>query len=286
MPDSQSLQQHAAKLSKAAAEVAARTKELAALADALEANAFLAPSVAAALGRALDATRESLGALDGARAWATSVSADAERHQVRQKARLAGAISTALEAQGHTVSGQVPELIVGPLMLEFVYETGKARIWYGPRAVELTRVELTAEAVAPAVGQALRELDTQPFDSHRFLAEVFAAFRVAATRHHTNPDSFSAPWGAVWSELVWIRQGEAFWGKPSKAGFVEYSAVQFSYDLFRCAERVVDGHELRLNIATREQTRKSADSIWVPRNRRGEGTHFASLSFRRAEAAS
>jgi hypothetical protein len=81
------------------------------------------------------------------------------------------------------------------------------------------------------------------------------------------------------SEIAWHKQEKKFLADPRKELFKSYGRTQLSYDLFCLKNRVHDSYELRLGVASREQTKKKDDNLWIPRSLKGDGTHFGLVCF-------
>ncbi len=239
----------------------------------------------------LAAATESLEALRSAETLLTALASNAlELEQLRvlardaserHRARFAGELSEALDAAGLRLAGRLPVLECGPLTLEL---TGAARpevkLYYGPRVELLDTIDVDAKLVAAAVTKALAALEPGPLDESAFLSELYAAYRVALVRRGL-PQGDKPSILDVLAELAFGRQSAAFRQNPSGKGFQGYSRLQFSHDLSRLERRTTTRPggapvELALTVATRDQTRRPQDHLWVG------GTHFALLSFREA----
>ena len=191
----------------------------------------------------------------------------------RGRARLAGTLHEELAHHGLALHGRLPTPTVGPLSLEFVFGTkAVVKIYYGPKVALLETVPLDPSAVASAVAIALKALDDDDFDQPLFLAELHRAWRIALVRLDL-PDGERAPIRAVHAAIASGRQpAHAF--EPNAKGVVAYSAVKFSHDLSRLRTRRATFGELALTVATREQTKKTSDHLWI------DGTHYAFIAFR------
>ena len=146
------------------------------------------------------------------------------------------------------------------------------KIFYGPKIALLNTVPLDPETISQAVESALDTLEGAPLDELSFLNELHVAWQVALVRMRLSPGD-RAPIRAVHQALASGRQSPQAW-ESSGRGVIEYGAVRFCHDLSRLRTRVADFGELALTVATREQTKSSADHLWV------DGTHYAFISFR------
>ncbi|MBM4353865.1 MAG: hypothetical protein FJ109_08725 [Deltaproteobacteria bacterium] len=189
-----------------------------------------------------------------------------------------------LAAAGLTLDGRFPELSCGIFTLLFESTTKGlvASLYYGPRIARLEQVAgAEVDKVEKAILEARRSLEDGLLPPGRFLPALLDAWRMAHFRRGRNPEG-PVPILAVLAELCFAAQEERFLRNPSKGTFRAYGQVSFSYQLFLSEERAADGMSLGLGIATREDVR-DGDSLWVPRTARGEGVHYATLTFRRSE---
>jgi len=80
-------------------------------------------------------------------------------------------------------------------------------------------------------------------------------------------------------EMSFLKQKRSFRIDPKKENFTSYGRVKFSYDLAKLKTRRFGDKELRLVVASLEQTKKEETSLWVPKIPQGDGTHYASVVF-------
>ncbi len=206
----------------------------------------------------------------------TTLSREAEAEAERVRARVIGELDDALKQRGLKLEGRLPNLRCGPLTLEIGgAATSGMAIWYGPRIASMGSTSLDPETCAQAVADTLSKLTGDSFDDQHFIADLTAAWRAAVARSGAQPGD-RAPINAVLAEMAVTRQSAKWRNDPTRSGFREYTRVQFSFDLGRIRTRIVGGSELLLTVATRDQTRKPADHLWVA------GTHYAFLGFRPA----
>jgi len=264
------------KAAGAAALLEQALKRLSQTAADLDERAFEAVIAAADARKALPpltALSRTLEALDRT---VVGLESEARAAADRSRARLAGGLAEALEAAGHPVSGRLPALKCGPLTLELVSGSRpEVVIWFGPKVEEMGRAPMVVDKVVSAVLDAIGHLEGAPLDDAQFLAELHAAWRVALARLRLGPQD-RAPINAVLSEIAVGRQSDRWKLDPSSKGFRPYTRVQFAHDLGRLRLRQNGGVELMLTVATRDQTKRATDHLWV------DGTHYAYLAFREA----
>lgn len=281
--DTKALAKAARSLQSAAADLAAAAKQLEKLEADLDHQAFPADEALRAAEKALRALAPLSATVAEGRAWAEGLRARVDPAKERSRAALAAALSRELAAAGlPALEGNLPELRCGVLTLELLFDKGEGRVHFGPRIELLAKSKLDPVALTEAARGALEALSSEPLDEPAYVAEVHAAWvrvcRIDGLDPATGP---TASLVSVLDQLAWGRQSARFRANPTREAFTGYGRVQLAWDLFRLSTRRRGDLELKLTVATREQTRTDADSLWIPRTARGEGTHFAGLAFRR-----
>ena len=243
--------------------------------QSLETEAPQAIEALGVAGKSLAVLRTLIPTLEGLDAELQVYRASAEQAFERSKARLVAELDAALRERGHQLSGRLPRLGCGPLTLELsTSKRAEVKVFYGPGIELLDKVAFDAKKVSACVVEQLASLEGQGLDDPAFLGELRAAWHCALARSGA-PDGERAPIVDVLAELAAGRQSKSWRANPTRSGFKGYSRVQFSHDLGRLRSRRLDGEELALTVATRDQTRKATDHLWV------SGTHYAYLAFRR-----
>jgi hypothetical protein len=93
-----------------------------------------------------------------------------------------------------------------------------------------------------------------------------------------------APIIEVLAELAYLLQSQKFRQDPRKENYRSYGRADFSYDLYRVRKYQSSNlSRLRLNVATRIDTRRRANFLWVPDDESGKGTTYSKLVFEEAE---
>ncbi|MGA1863424.1 MAG: hypothetical protein ACMUHX_00015 [bacterium] len=181
--------------------------------------------------------------------------------------------------KGWHIEGNFPELRLGLLTLEFLLSQDQVRIWYGPKIELLSRSKLVADDISNIAGKIYEDLENESFkDGEAFLKLIFDVYGWILKKEGLD---FGANVSIIYllSEIAWRKQDEKFFSDPRKEHFRSYSRTQLSYDLFRLKQRECEGYELRLGVASREQTKNKDDNLWIPRSLKGDGTHFAFVCF-------
>jgi len=201
--------------------------------------------------------------------------------KIRLRTYLGAELEREFKDQGWSLEGNLPELRLSLLTLEFLFEKGEVRIWYGPKIEPLGYSKLSLRELVNRIRQTFKDLEEKSFQEEgEFLGLLLQAYKNYISK---GGQEFGTPIPIIdWlSEITWIKQDRRFFHDPKKEYFREYGRVQLSYDLYRLKTREYGPFELRLGIASREQTKKRGDNLWIPNNRRGEGTHFAYVSFKK-----
>lgn len=200
------------------------------------------------------------------------------KHQL--KTYLGAELERKLGEKGWNIDGNLPELRVGLLTLEFLFSLGQVRIWYGPKIELLSRARLVTDDLVNAVIKTYKNLDNASFkDEESFLKLLFEAYNSLIKRDGLD---YGGNVSIIYwlREITWRKQSKEFLIDPRREHFKGYGRTQLSYDLSRLKEREYGPYELRLVVASREQTKTKEDNLWIPNNLRGDGTHFASVCFR------
>jgi hypothetical protein len=181
--------------------------------------------------------------------------------------------------KGWHIEGNFPELRLGLLTLEFLLSNDQVRIWYGPKIELLGRSKLVADDITGTAGKIYEDLENAGFkDEEAFLKLIFEVYGGIIKREGLD---FGANVSIIYwlSEIAWHKQDKKFLADPRKEHFKSYGRTQLSYDLFRLKHREYGGYELRLGVASREQTKKKDNNLWIPRSLKGDGTHFSLVCF-------
>jgi hypothetical protein len=216
-------------------------------------------------------------AVGSANEWLKPLDAEARGVAERSRVIFAGELAEALEPLGLSLRGRLPTLEVGPFTVELVEsDKPEVRLHYGPKIELLETVPVDSALVLKAVQRARELIEPGPLNDEAFLAELHTAWRTAMARRTFGP-SDKVPIADVYAELVFGRQSAAFRAAPQRSGFTPVPRVAFAHDLGRLRHHTWQGKELVLTVATRDQTKKAADHLWVA------GTHYAYLGFRENE---
>ncbi len=266
------LQRELAKFHTALADLERKSRDL-------DKNAFLVRGEADALTQKAKRIMEEVPAVEELPALLAGLSGQAEEASRRLKDRLGLAVASAVEALGLPVSGRFPELGVGPFVITLRAEVAQAELALGQGGPVLDKVSMDADVIGDALRKQYAELFEDDFSREHFLVLVQQALRRANRIAERSPEA-PVPISEFLLELNAVHQKDSFAANPTRAGFQAYTRLMVSTHLFRARPLSGDGFEIRLVVATREQTRKKGDHIYVPTDLRGHGTHFGALALK------
>ena len=249
----------------------------------LNRNAFVLETHVDKLGKALGKLKNLEEIIATTGQWREKLLKEASQAQERFKNTIAAELAELLKPHGLEIRGNFPELKCGILTLLFSFKKGgSVRIYYGPKISLLKKVRVEAKKIAEEVISLLKELNEPPLDDERFIKELYISYSRAPSREgrKNEGEQLSAvPIGAVMQEIAFLKQKRSFCIDPKKENFTSYGRVKFSYDLARLKIRRFEKKELRLVVASMEQTKKEETSLWVPKIPHGGGTHYAFVIF-------
>ena len=270
------------KLSKA---VAAAGKAVEAAQKALTHSPISALAVLEKAGKAARLLEAVVGmdAATAALSGELSARADAAEAELdRERAVMAGRVATLLQAHGLRVEGNLPLLRAGGFTLELTFGTrGQCVVWLGTKKIRLAACGLDAEVIAARVAELDVELFGGEFDEAAFLADLERAYRVALLRT-ARAAGERVPITLLLAEVAFLHQDATFLADPRRELFRTYGRLELATRLARLRSRRLGPLELRLEVATMAQTRRSEDYLWVPQGRSVEGTNYSTACFVRA----
>ena len=206
------------------------------------------------------------------RHWLDSYSSEIAGIIKAQSEAFGNALAEGLTPLGIKLRGQYPRL-QGNLYAFVVDSTvGRCRIWYGPEQEVLADTDLEAEKTVDAVRKAQSSLGSQ-LEPEALQALIRRAYLHARLDHPNGP----IPILAVLPYVATFVQSERFRLDPRRQNYRSYGKADFSFDMYRV--RSATG-KFRLTIATRQQTNRRSDFLWVPTRLDTEGgAYFATIEF-------
>lgn len=259
-------------------------KECERLRSDLNRNAFVLEAQIDRLGKTLGRLKDLDDLIATVEGWQKELLKEAGQAQERFKNTVAAELAKLLKPHDLEITGNFPQLKCAMLTLLFSFEKGgSVKIYYGPRVNLLKKVAVSAERIAEAVVSIINDLDDPPLDDSRFIKELYLSYRQALARGKCEKEEreqpSAVPIGIAMQELAFFKQKRSFRIDPKKENFTSYGRVKFSYDLARLQVRRFEEEELRLVVASMEQTKKGETSLWVPKLPQGDGTHYAFVVF-------
>lgn len=183
-------------------------------------------------------------------------------------------LKEAFEAQGQTVGGCPPTLLVNGLILHVDVAARKAQWFYGKEP--LTRPQpLSISGLLKAYQQQQKLIMGRQTDVPAFLTELHKAWQdlidERLNRGGRYPSGGRLNLIDVYGKLVLNRQSARFWNAPSRQNFKDYERHFFIRDLLAAKESPTLTLEnkplrLRLGVATKSQADSPTKSAWLPEN--------------------
>jgi hypothetical protein len=249
----------------------------------LNRNAFVLETHVNKLDRTLSKLNDLQGLISKARDLQQELLKEASLAQERFKNSIAAELADFLRPHGLDISGNFPELKCGILTLIFSFgKGGIVKVYYGPRISLLKKVPVESKKIGEAVLSILKELNDPPLDDEQFIKQIYMSYLSALMREGRRDEDeqpCAVPIVGVMQEMAFLRQKRSFRTDPTREHFTSYGRVKFSYDLARLKTRRLGGKELRLGVASMQQTKSEKTSLWVPKLVQGNGTHYASVLF-------
>jgi len=263
---------------KVARDMASARKAVDAAMRALSQETPGADAVLAALEKALDRL-DGLKGVDAAAAslceWLNSKAVDVRVEAENNRALLAGNVASDLQSDGINVSGNLPRLRAGVFTLEFEFgKRGCCTVWFGPMKYKLASCPMEAEAIAGQVRDLQGDLFEADWDEGAFLADVEVACRVCSIRLGLQQGD-RVPLSMVLSEVAFMLQDRRFLSDPKREFYKSFGRVEFAARLSRLKSWRLGDRELRLDVATMEQTRSPSDHLWVPHGQGMDGVNYS-----------
>ncbi len=249
----------------------------------LNRNAFVLETHVSKLDRTLSKLNDLHGLILKARGLQQELLKEASLAQERFKNSIAAELADFLRPHDLEITGNFPELKCGILTLIFSFgKGGIVKVYYGPRISLLKKVPVEAKKIGEAVLSILKELNDPPLDDEEFIKQIYMSYLSALTREGKRDEDeqpSAVPIVGVMQEMAFLKQKRSFRTDPTREHFTSYGRVKFSYDLARLKTRRLGDRELRLGVASMQQTKSEKTSLWVPKLLQGNGTHYASVVF-------
>lgn len=209
--------------------------------------------------------------------WLQVYIRELETAQDERQRSFGSDLAAHLDAVGWKLRGQYPKLRAGLFTFELIFQRGRCKIWYGPEQESLDECVLDADKVASAVRQQRDHLGSG-LEPSVFLLTLQRAYHHAQYEHETTP----MPLLRLLPFLALDVQSPKFKEDPRKEHYKQYIRADFSYDLYQLSKITSAVH---LTIATRMQTNRRGDFLWVPTREDVEsGNYFASIELKEGKS--
>ena len=185
-----------------------------------------------------------------------------------------GELDKALKQLGLTLTGNYPTLKADLYTFKLNFETHKAVIWLGPEQEKLSECRLRASDVSKSLKKDIKDLGTD-FEQASFISKLQQAYQ-----HISGEKGDSVPITSVLPELAFLLQKASFYQNPVQDNYRGYGRADFSYDLFRFGKFALS-QGMQLTVAVKQYTRRRQDFLWIPSNKRGEGSLYSHLQFKK-----
>jgi len=280
-------------ISKAAGnlkKVAALLRECERLRDDLNKNAFVLETRLEMLHAALRDPGDIQEGMSAAERFREGLFKEAREAQEKFKNSIASDLAALVKPHGLEIQGNFPQLRCGVFTLLFSFDKGgSVTVYYGPKVTNLKKVPIEAAKISEAILSLRKELDDPPLHEEQFMEDLYRAYARVFSRGgggaRQDEGHPSVPIVDVLTEMALLKQKRSFHIDPRKENYTSYGRARFSYDLARLKAKKLGTKELRLLVASLEQTRKEETSLWVPIIPQGDGTHYAFVSFREIRQA-
>lgn len=211
--------------------------------------------------------------------WLSACISRLQAHKGELRRVFGVSLEGLLQGQGFELKGQYPELRAGFYGIEVDFDKAQASIWYGPKQELMGKARLSPSEVAKQVERTHKALTNRPLNEEGFLKRLHEAY-LSSLSKMGRKEGEHAPILKVLAEYVFLEQDRRFYIDPRREHFKGYGRAFFSYDLYRLRQRRLLGRELSLVVATRANTVRRENFLWVPTDDRGNGTVYAYLFFR------
>lgn len=177
-----------------------------------------------------------------------------------RREQFGGELADGLTALGIKLKGQYPRLYGGLFTFVMNADKGRCKVWYGPEQEQLAETTLDAKSVLDVVLKTGRKLGSglEP-------AEIFV--RLQRAWQHARFDRLQGPLSlqTLLPHMAFAVQSNRFLADPRRESYRSYGRADFSYDLYRVQRLdATTATPFRLSVATRQQTQKRSDYLWVP----------------------
>lgn len=209
--------------------------------------------------------------------WLTAYRCQLDSLLKEHRKQFGNKLAEGLAPLGLNLKGQYPRLTAGLFTFILEFERGRCEIWYGPKQEKLTTTTLDVEKVIRSIQKINGNLGSG-LEPDALIEKIVHAYQ------HVKLDSPDAPvkLPMLLPYMALQVQSKGFNADPLKRLYRDYGRADFSYDLYRLRSW---NRPFRLKTATRRQTTRRADFLWVPSRIDVEGgDYFAIIELQEAKS--
>ncbi len=230
------------------------------------------------LGQAVAASPYLQGCSD-LQSWMEEVERRARAVAEGSKAEFGANLEGELQRRGLSMTGHYPIYKCGLFTVEANVDKASVRLWYGPQEEQMGDFPMVPPVVADGIAKARDSLG-----SGRRPDAILKGIQDACSLTHEFSDGRPVPIGKVLTMMALVVQERKYYENPTKDNYTGYSRADFSYDLYCLRTWLTEsqqGGRVRLDVASRGQTKERSLFLWVPDDSEGRGTRYSFLRLER-----
>jgi hypothetical protein len=189
------------------------------------------------------------------------------------RARFGVELEPLLQQLGMKLTGQYPDLKAGLFSLELELERGEVKVWFGPKQELLGRTPASTSKVVSFLQGRLKDLGSST-DPDRFASLLTTAYKRTRVGEER-----STHLTQLLPVLALSVQSQRFIDDPRREFFRDYGRADLAFDLYRHRSTLQDAG-VHLRVATRAETRRRKDFLWVPEDEAGHGSSYSKIEIR------
>jgi hypothetical protein len=188
-------------------------------------------------------------------------------------------LTVLFKKEGKTLRGLYPVLRLGLYTLRIDFEFGEAQLFFGPEIEKIrSKIPLQPHIIHQMIMKCDNDIRGGSFEPDKIFNDILAAYqRCLSITNKSFGDKVLIT--EVLKEYVFLKQPKKLMIDATRKNFREYSRMKLSYMLYRLKNSYAIEHGMRFHVATFDATTNRLQSLWVPDNEEGDGTHYEYLSF-------
>lgn len=193
--------------------------------------------------------------------------------------RFGQELTALLEKDGKSLRGQYPVLRIGLYTLRVDFEFGEASLFFGPEIEKIkSKIPLQPQIIHQTITECDKDMKGASFEPDKVYDDMLIAYRrCLSISNKSFGDKVLIT--EVLKEYVFLKQPKKLMIDATRKNFQEYSRMRLSYMLYRLKNTDAIERGMRFHVATFDATTDRLQSLWVPDNEEGDGTHYEYLSF-------